>query len=80
MRKIRYYFGKLKRALMKIFSIKRIKKFGIQIAFLDFISFMCHRSNSKFQLAIVRAKDRNVQKYIYKNYDNILKKYREESL
>lgn len=80
MKKIGYYIGKLKRTLVTNFSRKRIKRFGIKIAVLDLISFLCHRSSSNFQLAVVRAKDRSVQKYIYRNYGNILKKYREESL
>lgn len=78
MKKLGYYLEKVKRALATNFSKERISKFGILIAVLNFVSFMCHRSGSDFYLTIVRAKDRHVQKYIYKNYDYILKKYRDE--
>lgn len=78
MNRLKYYLTKLKDGLISIFSLYRIKRFGLNIAILDFVAFMCHRSGSNFQLKIIRAKDKDVQKYIHANYENILKKYREE--
>lgn len=78
LRKLMYYLGKLKTSLLQTFSLKRIRRFGIRIAILDFISFMCHRSSSRFQLAVIRAKDRIVQKYIYQNYADIIIKYKDK--
>lgn len=73
-----YYLRKLEGQLKNTFSLKRLKKFGLRIAILDFISFLCHRSASAFQLAVIRSKDRIVQKYLYKNYGEIISKYREK--
>lgn len=78
MSRLKYYLTKLKDGLISIFSPYRIKRFGLKIAFLDFVIFMCHRSGSNFQLRVIRAKDKDVQKYIHANYESILKKYREE--
>lgn len=77
LKKIKYYLRKVGSRLAEIFSKRRIKRFGFRIAFLDLVIYMCHRSASDFQLMIIRAKDRIVQKYIYKNYEGILEKYRE---
>lgn len=78
MNRLNYYLTKLKDGLISIFSPYRIKKFGLKMAFLDFVVFMCHRSGSNFQLMVIRTKDKDVQKYIHENYESILKKYREE--
>lgn len=76
MKKILYYFKKLKEKTASIFSIERIKQFGFKIAILDFLIFLCHRSASDFQLMLIREKDKIVQKYIYRNYKDIVEKYR----
>lgn len=74
--KIRYYLKNLRNSFMKFFSLDRLKKYGISIALLDFISFLCHRSSSKFQLLVIRTKDKLVQKYLYKNYSDTIARYR----
>jgi hypothetical protein len=77
LRKIIYYIRKFREKTKKIFAWSKIRRFGIKIVLADFIIFMCHRSHSDFQLAVIRMRDRIVQKYIHNDYEDILTKYRE---
>lgn len=74
MLQINYYIKKLKNRLSSIFSIKRLKKYGVRIAILDFFIFLNHRNNSGFEHWLIKQKDLIVQKYVYKNYKSIISK------
>lgn len=76
MLKIKYYIKKLNKRLSSIFSVKRLKKYGVRMAIIDFFIFIMHRNNSGFEHYLIRQKDLIVQKYIYKNYDNIINEIR----
>jgi hypothetical protein len=76
MLKINYYAKKVKTRFLSIFSIKRIKKFGVKMAILDFLIFLMHRNNSNIEHWLIRKKDIIVQNYIYNGYSNIIKEIR----
>ena len=78
MTKIKYYIKKMKERLSHIFSIKRLKKYGMRIAILDCLIFFMHRNNSRLEHYLIRQKDLIVQKYLYKNYKNIISEIRVE--
>ena len=76
MNKVKYYLKKIKENLNKIFSIKRIKRYGFNMAVIDFLIFLMHRNNSNLEHWLIRRKDLIVQKYLYKNYPQIIMKIR----
>ncbi|OUQ00228.1 hypothetical protein B5E95_06660 [Lactobacillus gallinarum] len=61
-----------------IFKYKRIKRYGFKYTLLEFIILCCHRSNTKFEHIITRQKDMLIDKYLRKNYSDIIDKYFEK--
>lgn len=74
---MKYYWKKLIKRISEIFAWKRLRLYGVRIAILDFIIFLCRRSETSFSHKLIQKKDRFVQKYLYDNYYDIFEKYKE---
>lgn len=58
-----------------IFKISRIKKYGFDYVFLEFLILLCHRSNSKFEHLITQKKDKKINNYLMIKYKGIINEY-----
>lgn len=74
MNKIFYYLKKIYVHLRTVYKPKRIKKFGIRIALLDTFIFLMRRNNSYFNHKAIQMKDKIVQRYLYVNYEDVIKR------
>jgi hypothetical protein len=77
MNKVYHYALQFKRNIFYTFSINRILKYGIRLAIYDFVNFLLHRSGGAFQHYNDRKRDEIVQKYLYKNYGDIIFRIKE---
>ena len=75
--KLKYYLSKFCDRIKKIFSYKRLKKYGIEMAFLDLCIFFMHRKGNRLEHFLIRKKDKIVQKYLYKNYYDVILKIKD---